>query len=184
MRRLVLLPVLLLGIAVVPAQAADGVPAPTVTVRTTWAAGGFPVKGLVTGRWRESVPGRLGTIIVSGSSVLGTTTTVDALWTSRTVTVYPDIPALAFKNDQLKHQGVPPGSCLVSYGWRARVAGGRWGSWHDTSFALPPSVDAQAGETRVPGWASHSRYQFQWRLHVVVDDTSQVGFNWAVRANS
>lgn len=183
-RRLVLGTVLLLALPTLPARAADAVPAPTVSVRTTWAAGAFPVKGLVKAGWRESVPGRLGTILVSGDSVAGTTTTIDALWTSRDVTVYRDIPALAFKNEQLKHQGMPPGSCVVSYGWRSRTAGGTWSAWHDTTFALPASVDAQAGETRVPGWATRARHQFQWRLHVVVDDTSQVGFNWAVRANS
>jgi hypothetical protein len=63
------------------AEAAPGVPAPTVTIATTVSGQVLPVSTM-TGNWTVKQPGRAASLKVSGAAATGTITTIRSTWVS------------------------------------------------------------------------------------------------------
>ncbi len=179
---------LLLGaFAIVPsAQADDPVPAPTVSVKVS-AQGVTLPNSTMSAHWNGADRGHVGELIVDGHQLPATTTTIDALWTSKDFRTYAGIPALTF-SALTTHQGVTSSSmpASLSFGLRFRAAGKSWQPWQDLSYAYSAGavLDGYARKVDVfaPATPQH-RVQVQWRMHTELSDVATEHQEWKLTAN-
>lgn len=185
MRRTALI-VACLALPLAPPASAEPVPAPTLTISVE--ASGQPLpESTTTARWIVGGAGQQAELDVDAYNLPGMVTTIDAVWTSREVTVHPRIPAFEYEVTT-SHEG-PPASSLpasFSYGLRYREAGGRWTRWYDLAQAYEAGNPVQGvfREAAV-GFASDrkKRVQLQFRVHTEIADASKEHQVWKLLAN-
>ncbi len=169
-----------------PAGADTAVAAPTVTVKVT-AMGRTLPNAAMKATWNGTDRGHIGELIVDGHNLPGTTTTLDALWTSKAFTTYSDIPAFEF-TAKTEHTGATSASlpASIQYGVRVRPAGGAWLPWRDISVPYQ-STNGVSGYLAAPRYfapvPTKRKAQFQWRMHTELSDVSQEHQEWKVLAN-
>jgi hypothetical protein len=183
-RRFVLATALLLtGLAVPRAGAAPVAPEPTLRVTVTNPTGKVLVKTAKV-RWKVSQPGKFAELFIDNTNLPATTTTIDAVWTSAFVRIYKDIKAVSYTGE-FQRTGIPTGTSTVTYGLRFRPAGKPWSPWRDTTLTYPTITPFDgAGSSIVPVNNERLRYQFQVRLHIVIDDVNRETQTWLMRANN
>jgi hypothetical protein len=166
------------------AEAASAVPAPTFTVTQTSPAGKPPVKQVPKVRWAVTIPGKQAELLVDSTNLPGVTTTIDALWTSKPVSIYANIKAVDWSTE-ISRTGAPTGSASASGGIRFRAGSGPWSPWHDTSSAMPFTTQRFVlGDGIVPVRNEKVKYQFQVRFKVVIGDVNKEAQEWKVRVNN
>ena len=149
------------------AVAAGHPPRPGPTVRVVTEAAGRPLpSALINGGW-DGDSRTFNQLRLGGTTATGTTTMIDAAWTSAWEWTLPRRPAL-FVDFDVQHESVLPGADPSTWGYTVemRTAGGRWQPDPVTSTQRQ-AYDPQFGEE----WdlpeidTLDQRVHVQWRVH-------------------
>lgn len=167
------------------ARPAGAASEPTLAISTNLAGHVLPVSPM-SGSWDVQEPGTAARLSLSGNGVTGTTTTIDAVWSSSWRDVTPDSPAITVTLSS--SQGTTaPGLDPTSWSWtlQSRTVDGDWqpaggDSGSDPSF-VPPNGE---GRLAVDQTSVSETEQLQWRLvfHMSLNDTSSQDWQLTIKA--
>ena len=165
-----------------PATAARSAPAPTLRISTSLAGRALPASG-ISGAW--SVARRAATLDLHGYTVTGSTTSVQAVWTSRWLSTRPRRPVLDVQVDD-GHWVLAPGMDASSWQYRleARTVGGRWRRVPGGVVTTEPAEPlARTGSGAATSVIALRRVEVQLRVtfRAQTRDTAQAGLSLAVR---
>ena len=170
MRRLLLTPLLAVAVVLAPqAGAAEPAPAPTVQTSVITAGQAGP-KVLLAAHWEDTFRGTRAQLQVTSTNPPATTSTVEALWTSAVLRVYPGQASWTYKI--VSDAGVDS-----QWGTRYRLKGGAWSRWTERFSSAPGGTY----RLTLPS-TRQTTAQVQLRIKTVFATPGRYGQSWSVTA--